>query len=193
MQPIALKAALKPLFIERKINMNHVFAPITNLRSYLAYKFNALQSSAKRDLILAKLMGRDTSLQTFPSTLEGKNPNRKLLPIQEILIDNVVGTLNRHADFDYKFRPLKKVELDRWVNTRLILDQEGWEPILVHKVGSEYFVEDGHHRLSVAHELGLKYILAKVWEYPMVEGMKVNPCRTEKCAETNSHKLYVPG
>jgi hypothetical protein len=172
--------------------MNNQYVPITYLRSFLVYQFQSLRAQAQRELFLAKFIGRETLLQTFPSILEGKNPNRRLLPIQDISIDKVVGTLNRCDDFDYKFRPLKTMARDRWVNTHLTLDRQGWEPILVHKVGSEYFVEDGHHRLSVANALGLKYIQAKVWEYPVVEVMKVNPCRTTKCVETNSPKLYIP-
>jgi hypothetical protein len=168
-------------------------APITNLRSYLAYKFHSMRARAQRELFLAKISRRQTLLQIFPSGLERKNPNRKLLPTQDISIEKIVGTLNRRDDFDYKFRPLQKIACDRWVNTHLTLEREGWEPILVHKVGSEYFVEDGHHRISVANELGMKFIQAKIWEYPVVEVVRVNPCRTATCAETNSTKLYIPG
>lgn len=171
----------------------NLFAPITNLRSYLAYKFQSMRVRALRELFLAKLTGKEISLQTFPSGIGRKNPNRKLLPIQDVSIDNIVGTFNRSDDFDYKFRPLKKISSDRWVNTYLTLEQEGWQPIIVHKVGSEYFVEDGHHRISVANELGMNFIQAKVWEYPVVEVLKVDSCRTAKCAETNSPKLYIPG
>ena len=47
-----------------------------------------------------------------------------------------------------------------------ILLAEAWEPILVYKLGDFYYVEDGHHRLSVAHALGRVFIRAVVWEYP---------------------------
>ncbi len=173
--------------------MNNHYVPITYLRSSLAYKFQSLRAQAQRELFLAKLMRRETLLQIFPSGLQGKNPNRRLLPVQDISIEDIVGTLNRRDDFDYKFRPLKNMVRDRWVNTHLTLDREGWEPIIVHKVGSEYFVEDGHHRLSVANELGMKFIQAKIWEYPVVEVVKVNACRAVKCAEAHSPKLYIPG
>ncbi len=168
------------------------FTAVTNIRSHLAYKFHSLRASAQRELFLGKLTGRDTLLQTFPHGMERKNPNRKLLPIQDIPIEKIVGSVNRHDDFDYKFRPLKENARDRWIDIHLFLE-EGWPPILVHKIGSEYFVEDGHHRLSVAQELGMQFILAKVWEYPVVEVLKVDPCRTSKCAATNSPKLYIPG
>lgn len=168
-------------------------APITNLRSYLAYKFQSMRARAQRELFLGKFSGKQTSLQTFPSGIKSKNPNRKLLPIQDISLDHIIGTFNRSDDFDYKFRPLKKISTDRWVNTYLTLEREGWQPIIVHKVGDEYFVEDGHHRLSVAHELGMKFIQAKVWEYPVVEVVKIHACRSANCAETSSTKLYIPG
>jgi uncharacterized protein (DUF1015 family) len=41
----------------------------------------------------------------------------------------------------------------------------GWPPIRVYQVGNLYFVEDGHHRVSVARQLGLKLIEAEIWEY----------------------------
>jgi len=45
--------------------------------------------------------------------------------------------------------------------------QKGWEPILVHQLGGFYFVEDGHHRTSVARHLGLETIEAAVITYPV--------------------------
>jgi hypothetical protein len=101
-----------------------------------------------------------------------------------------VGTLNRHRDFDHKFRPLKSYLRDRWVNVYLTLQVEGWSPIILHKVGNDYYVEDGHHRLSVARLLGMTYIQAKVWEYPIVEmpAKKPSPAR---CPERSSATVYV--
>jgi hypothetical protein len=40
----------------------------------------------------------------------------------------------------------------------------GWSSIKVYQVGNLYFVEDGHHRVSVARQLGLKLIEAEIWE-----------------------------
>ena len=37
---------------------------------------------------------------------------------------------------------------------------------LVHKIDGIYFVEDGHHRISVAGDLGLETIEASVIAYP---------------------------
>jgi hypothetical protein len=83
----------------------------------------------------------------------------------EIPLEQIVGTLNRANDFDDQFRPLKPSLKDRWVNTYLALEKEGWAPILVHKVGDRYFVEDGHHRVSVARHLGMRSLEARIWDY----------------------------
>jgi hypothetical protein len=35
----------------------------------------------------------------------------------------------------------------------------------LYQVGDLFFVEDGHHRISVARQLGAQSIEAEVWEY----------------------------
>jgi ParB-like chromosome segregation protein Spo0J len=60
----------------------------------------------------------------------------------------------------------------------------------VHKVGDHYYVEDGHHRVSIAQALGMAYIQAKVWEYPS-QVKQTRKCETVECTERNSVKKYV--
>ncbi|RPJ23448.1 MAG: hypothetical protein EHM33_20885, partial [Chloroflexi bacterium] len=79
---------------------------------------------------------------------------------------------------------------DRWVNVYLTLENSGWAPILVHKVGDQYYVEDGHHRVSVARSLEMTFIQAKIWEYP-VQMLKAKDCQSAPCAERGSAKAYV--
>ena len=38
-------------------------------------------------------------------------------------------------------------------------------PVDLIKVGENYFVRDGHHRISVAHALGQEFIEAEVTEW----------------------------
>src|SRR5262249_36062617 len=47
-------------------------------------------------------------------------------------------------------------------------------PIEVYKVGAWYFIRDGHHRVSVAQQTGMRLIEAAVWEYS-----DLNPTSTE--------------
>lgn len=144
----------------------NAYPHLTNLRSHLGDKFSTLRVHALWYRLWATLTGRNTRLAIFPEEAPEKSPNRRYLGITEIPLDRILGTLNRQHDFDQKFRPLKSYLRDRWVNAYLAFENGGWPPILVHQVGETYYVEDGHHRVSVARFLGLAYLPAKVWEYP---------------------------
>lgn len=93
--------------------------------------------------------------------------------IREIPVRRIVGSLARASDFDRDFRPLHKNQRERWANVWMLHAQRGWEPILVHQIGGLYFVEDGHHRTSVARDLGLETIEAAVIAYPV--SISLNP------------------
>jgi ParB-like nuclease family protein len=170
-----------------KMNM---YPSFTDLRNHLYHKFFKLRTNARRELLWAKLMGKNTNLASFPEEAPEKSPNRKYMGTGDIPVERIVGTISRHGDFDYKFRPLNKHLLERWVNVHLTLEREGWSPILVHKVGENYYVEDGHHRVSIAQALGMSFIQARVWDYP--SKMKItNKCSSEPCPEISSAQVYA--
>ena len=162
----------------------------TNLRSYMSYQFSALRMRALRDSLWAAFSGRNTKLAVFPEEAPEKSPNRRFLGLQEIQVNEIIGTLSRQNDFDHKFRPLNKFLQERWVSAYLTLQGEGWPPILVHKVEDRYYVEDGHHRVSMAHELGMTFIQAKVWEYPSL-AKENKECQHEPCPERSSVQVYA--
>ncbi len=169
------------------MNMHPSFIDI---RSSTAYEFSALRTRALRDALWAKLIGRTTKLARFPEGVFQKGLNRKLINVKDIPVEEIIGTLYRHRDFDDQFRPLKKNLRDRWVNVCLRHQSEGWPPILVHKVGDHYYVEDGHHRVSVARALGIAFIQAKVWEYP-IYSKQTKKCESMECTEISSVKQYA--
>ena len=89
----------------------------------------------------------------------------RALGLQVIDLDTVVGSVDRVGDFDRWFRPRSAVSRQRW--ERLDLARRRGEtipPIDVYRVGELHFVRDGHHRVSVAHALGLRTIDAFVTE-----------------------------
>jgi hypothetical protein len=168
----------------------NIYPSFTNLRSYMSYQFSALRMRALRNSFWAKISGRNTKLAVFPEEAPEKSPNRRFLGVQEIPVHEIIGTISRQSDFDHKFRPLNKYLRDRWVNAYLTLRNGGWSPILVHKVGENYYVEDGHHRISVAQELGMMFIQAKVWEYPCL-AKEPKKCQPEPCPERSSAQVYA--
>jgi hypothetical protein len=169
------------------MNMSPSF---TNIHSHLSHKFFTLRTDARRDSLWAKLMGKNTELEIFPEEAPQKAPNRRFTGTVDIPVAQIVGTMSRHSDFDHKFRPLNKHLCGRWINVYLALEREGWSPILVHKVGEIYYVEDGHHRVSVAQELGMTFIQANVWEYPcLVKELKQH--QLEPCPERSPVQEYA--
>lgn len=168
----------------------NIYPSFTNIRSYLSYQFSALRRRALRDLLWSMLRGRKTNLAVFPEEAPEKSPNRRFLGVQDISVHEIIGTVNRRDDFDYKFRPLHKHLQERWVHACLALQGEGWSPILVHKVGNKYYVEDGHHRVSVSQELGITVIQAKVWEYPSL-AKQPKKCQPDPCPERSSAKVFA--
>lgn len=162
----------------------------TDIRSHLSHKFFTLRTDARREALWAKLMGKHTQLATFPEQAPEKSPNRRFIGTQDIPVEQIVGTISRQKDFDHKFRPLNKHLRERWVDVYLTIERDGWAPILLHKVGENYYVEDGHHRVSVAQALGMTFIPAKVWEYPS-EVKKTKKCEPEPCPEHSSAKVYA--
>ena len=103
----------------------NISPPLTNIRSFMSYKFSTLRMDALRDSLWAKLIGRNTKLAIFPEEAPQKGPNRKFIGMEDIPVEQIIGTLGRQNDFDRKFRPLKSYLRDRWVNVYLTLERDG--------------------------------------------------------------------
>ena len=85
--------------------------------------------------------------------------------LQTIDLDTIVGTVDRTREFDRSFRPTTRKVRRRWERiAEAIRRGEGMPPIDVYRIGEMHFVSDGHHRVSVARQLGLEVIEAKVTE-----------------------------
>jgi hypothetical protein len=82
---------------------------------------------------------------------------------QVIPLDAIVGTVDRRqGEFDRAFRPSPNTR-GRWERIAEARKRgEAMPPIDVFKLGDLYFVQDGHHRVSVARAMGDKDINANV-------------------------------
>jgi hypothetical protein len=90
----------------------------------------------------------------------------KRLGLQTIDLDSIVGTVDRsRREFDRSFRPTSHRVRRRWQRIATAMRRgDDMPPIEVYRVGDLHFVIDGHHRVSVARQLGLERIDAIVTE-----------------------------
>jgi len=93
--------------------------------------------------------------------------------VADVPVAQVVGTLDRPYDFDQEFRLVNRHLRERWQRLADAM-ASGTEPPPVDLVqlGDLYFVADGHHRVSVARELGRRMVTARVrWMGTIAFGM----------------------
>jgi hypothetical protein len=97
-------------------------------------------------------------------TALGRTGERSL-GLQTIPLETVVGSVDRTADFDREFRPTSSRVRSRWESIAQA-ERRGaaMPPISVKRVGGLHFVDDGHHRVSVARSRGRSSIDAYVTE-----------------------------
>ncbi len=131
--------------------------------------FDAARFRAFRRSIGAILTRRARRLQSIQPVLEAAGlEGRAYGGVQEIPLDRVVGSAapaGKAGDFDPGFLPLNRRTRDRWTRIyREMVEGQELPPIDVYKVGDDYYVIDGHHRVSVARSLGRATINARVVE-----------------------------
>jgi hypothetical protein len=94
----------------------------------------------------------------------GRRGERRL-GLETIPLDSIVGTVDRSREFDRAFRPTSSRVRPRWERiAEATRKGKAMPPIDVYRIGELHFVKDGHHRVSVARELGHEVIDAYVTE-----------------------------
>ncbi len=89
--------------------------------------------------------------------------NRHFAGLQSVSIDQIKGTDSREGDFDDAFYPLHDRMRSRWLGVAAArLSGKGLPPVELTQVGGIFYVQDGHHRISVAKALGEDFIDAEV-------------------------------
>lgn len=137
---------------------------ITGARSYADRLFWRRYVAAQFHAVLAKLLGGSVPLQPLALARQGTFvKNSRHAGVQLVALDEIRGSENRSDDFDAAFRPLHRRMQQRWVNVASAwLHGAVFEPVQLVQIGADYFVRDGHHRISVARATGQHYIDAEV-------------------------------
>lgn len=91
--------------------------------------------------------------------------SERRLGLQVVPLEAIVGSVGRAQDFDRRFRPTSGRVRTRWEQIATAMRRgDPLPPVDLAKIGELYFVEDGHHRVSVGRALGRSEIDAYVTE-----------------------------
>lgn len=139
------------------------FSCSANLRAVAQKMFNQMRLNACVRQAWSLIGGR-RSMPSLAERIAGRGISAQhSLGLRAVEIRHIVGTESRADDFDPLFNPRADRMRERWVRiAELRLRQAGLPAIDLIQVGGEYFVRDGHHRVSVARILGNAYIDANV-------------------------------
>jgi hypothetical protein len=118
----------------------------------------ALDLLLRRSVDGNRLAALDDALGAAPPA------SRRPAGLHSIPLASIVGTSEpaKSRAFDHRFRPAS-VSRTRWERLWMAGRRGApLPPISVFRLGGEHFVGDGHHRVSVAHALGMTAIDAEV-------------------------------
>ena len=99
--------------------------------------------------------------------------------LQTIRLDSIVGTVaRRHGEFDRNFRPASPGVRGRWEPIATARRRGvAMPPIDVYRIGEIHFVQDGHHRVSVARAIGDTHIEAHVRMVRTAAAARARSCK----------------
>jgi len=129
--------------------------------------FDSARARAFRRSLTTILTGRAQRLRSIEPMLRAAGfEGRSFGGVKEIPVDHIVGSAApdvKTGDFDPAFLPLNRRMRERWTRIyQAMVEGDELPPIDVYKVDDNYYVIDGHHRVSVARNLGRPVINARV-------------------------------
>jgi uncharacterized ParB-like nuclease family protein len=129
--------------------------------------FDSARSRAWRRSLRSILTGRVPRLRSMEPMLKAAGVEARAAGgVREIPLDKIAGSVAPDAktgDFDPGFLPINRRMRERWTRIyQAMVEGDELPPIDVYKVDDRYYVIDGHHRVSVARNLGRPTINARV-------------------------------
>jgi len=126
-------------------------------------RFNAARRSAAIERLKQLLFGQACRLLSLSAIPCSQVRGRHYGGIKSVNLSQICGSMGRSEDFDHHFNPCGDRLRDRWLSIAMARGLGVPLPLIsLVQVGDCYFVEDGHHRISVAHALGEIAIDAEV-------------------------------
>jgi hypothetical protein len=141
-----------------------------NLKEQVDKDFSRARRRALHRHIGARLRRRDAAshrLQCFDDLRKISGAVGSIYRgMRTVPVAQIGGSVGRCSEFDTDFMPTKASVKERWKHIdRAFHRGEELPPVNLYRVGSFYFVLDGHHRVSVARFHGVEWIDAEVMEF----------------------------
>jgi hypothetical protein len=149
---------------------------LMNLEDQVDKDFALARRRARLGRLKALLLGR-----TIRSTLLSSDEMRRTVSAsggvyqgrRTVEVSRIVGSVGKHEQFDQNFMPLSKASVEKWkrIDRAFCLGQE-LPAVSLLELGGKYFVNDGHHRVSVARFHRVEWIDAEVTEYKALSTLR---------------------
>ena len=126
--------------------------------------YRSLQTKALLGSISAFLSGRSRSLLDLGTVISARKIcSQHYAGSRTVPINRIKGSEGQSGDFDCDFNPMNTRTMDRWVSVTVARTCGDALPLIeLIQLGEDYFVRDGHHRISVARAFGEAYIDAMI-------------------------------
>lgn len=122
---------------------------------------------------IRRRFGRATArgrLRDFESDAAQQNklygaPNRRSLGVRTVDVRRILGSVGRSLEFDETFHARRWSNANTQRSTRVKAALDGGAPLPpleLYKLGRNYYVLDGHHRVGAARDLGIEALEAEV-------------------------------
>ena len=123
-----------------------------------------MQNKALLGRIYSLFTGRSRSLLDLATELSKRRiRSQHYAGSRTVPIKRIKGSEGRSGDFDCDFNPMQSRTLARWMRVAVARSSGEILPLVeLIQLGEDYFVRDGHHRISVARALGEEYVDANV-------------------------------
>jgi hypothetical protein len=131
-----------------------------HLSNEAASLFSSARTAGRLRQLWAAISRRPNALHSLETT-QGKGGH--YAGLKQVAIDDIRGSEGRQADFDDRFNPLSDRTSQRWQSVAgAIYSGIKLPPVELIQVGKNYYVRDGHHRVSVTRAMGEREIEARV-------------------------------
>ena len=143
--------------------------PYMNLNEQVDAAFTRARRRARLRALVARIRGEHTSnrLLSFDDVRREHAANNRLHRGTRVVeVEEIVGSVGRHDEFDRSFLPARASVGHKWMRIdRAFQRGEELPPVELYKLEEAYFVVDGHHRVSVARYHDVPTVEAAVAEF----------------------------